>query len=215
MPDDEKPVEGNPKGSAGAAEQSSSQASEQKGQPLPEYVTVILNRLDTIEKNQKGVQKGTDKQIKNQINGSIERILELAKEGKDKSQIERELVVDSLLQGRESADPKSATDNGSNGNSHDFSKAIDEIFQLPDNDSRVTNLKLTSGNDFAAYLRGAVTLAAKLAGQTESTPGEQPIAQGRAPVVPEVNPIEKIEDSRTLYRMAAEQMAKETPKRRR
>lgn len=213
----EKPVEGNPEGSAGAAEQSSSQASEQKGQPLPDDVMAVVNQIveSKLASFKKGIQKGTDKQIHTEINGSIERILELAGEGKNKAQIERELFLDSLAQGREGADAQIAADNGKNGNIPDVHKTIDEVLNLPENDSRVTNLKLLYGNDTAAYLKAGLELAAKLAGQTESTPGEQPIAQGRAPVVPEINPIEKIEDSRTLYRLAAEQMAKEKKPRRR
>lgn len=95
----------------------------------------------------------------------------------------------------------------------DFSKDIDKALNLPENDSRVTQLKIDHGNDNVAYVQAAVQLAAQLAGKPESTPGEQPVMQGHTPPKPEVNPIENITDSRTLYRMAAEQMAK-APRRR-
>jgi hypothetical protein len=207
MTDDTKPVEGNSH-SAGEAQPSTAPASENESQRLPEYVTTILSRIDAVEKLARGVQKGTDKQIKNQINGSIERILELAKEGKSQKQIERELWLDSLMEGRNVADAEPVADNDSKANGADMSKVIDEVLQLPANDPRVTKLKLEHGNDTAAYMREALKLAARLAeANDDSTPAEQPLPTGGTARKVD-NPIADIDDPKLLYRLAAQQMAR-------
>lgn len=213
MPDEKKPDEGKTPASAGGAGQSTPPASEQESQPLPEWAKAILKRLDDTEKLAKGVQKGTDKQIKNQVNSSIDRILELAGEGKSKAQIERELWIDSLMQGKEGDDDGATSDKSSKSNSPDIVKVIDEVFAFPENDSRVTDLKLKHGNDVAAYLREGLKLAETLGAQDESTPAEQPIPKGGA-VQKDDNPISNINDSKTLYRLAAQKMAKESAGRR-
>lgn len=216
MPDDETTVEGNPQGSAGGTEQSTSSTSEQKGQPLPAYVETILNRLDGVEKRISGVQKGTDKQIRNQVNGSIERILQLAGEGKTKAQIERELWIDSMMQGPESADASPGSDQAGKASSPSATiQVVDEVLQLPANDSRVTDLKLKHGNNPKAYLSEGLKLLASLGEQSESTPGEQPIAQGKSAPIKDDNPIANIDDPKALYRLAAQQMAKRATGRRR
>lgn len=213
MPD-EKTDEGNPQVSAGEQQASPAATSEKESQPLPAYVTAILKRVENVEKLAKGVQKGTDKQI-NQVNASIERILELAKEGKTKPQIERELLLDRLMQEKESADTVTASDkSGKQENSPDIAKVVDEVLGLPENDSRVTDLKTKYGNDPKAYLSESLKLLATLGEQRESTPGEQPALQGRTPPRND-NPIENIDDSKTLYRMAAQKMAQNAKSRKR
>jgi len=215
MPDDETPDEGKAQVPAGEQQASPAAASGTEPQPLPAYVTAILNRLDGVEKLAKGVQKGTDKQINQQVNASIERILELAKEGKTKPQIERELLLDRLMQEKESADPEAVSDkSGKQASSPDIVKVVDEVLQFPENNSRVTDLKLKYGNDPKAYLSEGLKLLAFLGEQPESTPGEQPVLQGRA-VTKEENPIKDIDDPKTLYRMAAKQMAQRATGRKR
>ena len=215
MPDDEITDEGKAQVPAGGQQASPVAASGAESQPLPAYVTAMLKRIDDIEKLAKGVQKGTDKQI-NQVNASIERILELAKEGKTKPQIERELLLDRLMQDKESAEPEAVSDKrGKQTNSPDIVKVVDEVLGLPENDSRVTDLKLKHGNDPKAYLSESLKLLASLGDQSESTPGEQPVLQGRGAPARDDNPIKDIDDPKTLYRLAAKQMAQRATGRKR
>lgn len=86
-------------------------------------------------------------------------------------------------------------------------KAIDEVMQLPGNDPRVADLKLRHGNDPVAYMREAAKLLANIGVQKESTPAEQPVTTPGAVARQPDNPIAEIEDSRTLYRMAAQKIA--------
>jgi hypothetical protein len=96
----------------------------------------------------------------------------------------------------------------------DLTQVVDEVLQLPENDSRVTDLKLKHGNDPKAYLSEGLKLLASLGEQPESTPGEQPVLQGRV-VTKEENPIKDIDDPKTLYRIAAKQMAQRATGRKR
>jgi hypothetical protein len=92
---------------------------------------------------------------------------------------------------------------------------IDEMLELPTNDSRVTDLKLKHGNDPKAYLSEGLKLFAKLGEQRESTPAEQPMSPGGGTHRQEENPIADIDDPKTLYRLAAQQMAKNATGRKR
>lgn len=87
-------------------------------------------------------------------------------------------------------------------------KAIDEVLQLPANDPRVTDLKVRYGNDPAAYMKEGAKLLGQIGLQREPTPAEVPSTTPGAVSRPSENPIQNIEDSRTLYRMAAQQIAK-------
>jgi hypothetical protein len=210
----DEPVEGNLEQSDGeqAAAVKQPAASQKEGQPLPDYVTAILSRLDALDKQVKGVQKGTDKQIKHEVTSSIDRILELAGSGKSKNEIERELWIDQMMQGQGASDRPAASDKSSTTSGFDMA-VIDEVFGLPANDSRVTDLKVRYANDPKAYMAESLKLAAQLADQREATPAEQPIIQGGVHRQSD-NPIENINDSRTLYRLAAQQMAKQSGRKR-
>jgi hypothetical protein len=98
--------------------------------------------------------------------------------------------------------PGTRADNGAT----DMATVVDEVFGLPDNDPRVTDLKLQYKNDPKGYLSAAIQLAAKISSQKESTPAEQPMQPGGTYRQPD-NPIENITDSKELYRLAAKQMA--------
>lgn len=194
--------------SSGEEGQSTSPTSGEGVQPLPANVAAALKQLtDKIEEQARtirGLQKGTDKQIAHQVDASIERILELAHEGKSKAQIERELWLDEMMQKKEGADAAAAPDKEAKADSPDMTKVVDEALQLPLNDSRVTDLKVKYANDPAGYVREALKLRDSL-GQLEATPGEQPMPQGGT-AKGSGNPIADIDDPKTLYRLAAQQM---------
>jgi hypothetical protein len=171
----ENPDEGNQTQPAGGAEQPTSQTSGGEGQPLPEYVRALENRLIENEKLIKGFQKGTDKQI-GQIRGDVKRILELKEQGLSEAQIRRELEIDALLGGSRSAVPEPAGGTSAAKASLDV-QGIDTALELPANDARVTDLKLKHGSDPVAYLREAAKLKVSLP-TNEPTPAEQPLPTG-------------------------------------
>lgn len=187
-------------------------------QQLPEWAQRILSDLEETKALARGVQKGTDKQIRNQVNNSIERVLELAGKGLSKAQIERELWIDSQMAGNsEPVDNSPASDKGEGKeDTKAIFRVVDDLLGLPANDPRVTDLKLKHGSDFEAYKSEALKLYQTLSkGQGESTPGEHPVASGGGAAPKVDNPIKDIDDPRALYKLAAQEMAKSTGKKRR
>lgn len=202
--------------SAGGSGTSTPGASDES-QQLPEWAKALAKRVDEAVTTVRGVQKGVDKQIVKGVDSSIERILELSKAGKSATEIKRELWIDSQIGGSDSVEPSPAVSDKGAAVEDDKAlyKAVDDLLQLPANDSRVTQLKLDHGKDFEKYRSEAFKLALKLhAGQEEATPGEQPVASGGGAAPKVDNPIANIDDPKTLYRMAAQQMAKSTGKKR-
>lgn len=108
----------------------------------------------------------------------------------------------------------SAAGNQQNNAAVDLAAVVDEVLGLPANDSRVTDLKLKYANNPKEYLSQSLQLLAKLGDQRESTPAEQPIVSGGVHRQT-TNPIENIDDPKTLYRMAAQQIAKQATGRKR
>lgn|SRR3990167_7947666 len=177
------PVEGNPT-EPGEVEETSP-ASDGTSQPLPEYVTAILTKLGEQDKLIRGLQKGTDKQIgqlKSEYKSEIKRILELKEKGLDEDQIQRELWIDSQMTPSAPA--------GQNSESLDIN-AIDRVLELPNDDPRVTNLKLLYGHDKAKYLEQGLKLKSSLPGAS-ATPGEQPLPSGSPPLRPQPVSVEKL-----------------------
>lgn len=195
----------------GEAKQSTPPASAPETQPLPESIAAILKpvitRLDAMEKRISGVQKGADKQIRQQVSGSMARILELAKEGKSEAEIKRELWIDQLMQEKEGADSEVTPDKSAKEGSFDAAEVVDEVLQLPTNDSRVTALKLAyeKDKDLAAYMTKGLQLAASLAEKEEASPGEMPPPTGVGVSQRVENPIKDIDDPKLLYKMAWQQ----------
>ena len=88
--------EGNLQPPTGGTESPTSLPLGSEGQPLPDAIRLVLSRLDDQDKLIRGLQKGTDKQI-GQVRNDVKRILELKEQGTNESQIQRELMLDSLL----------------------------------------------------------------------------------------------------------------------
>jgi hypothetical protein len=132
------------------------------------------------------------------------------------AQIQRDLEFDDLkrrVYGDESNSEDSETGNQRVAAASDFTRVIDEVLQLPENDSRVTDLKLKHRDNPKEYLSEGLKLLARLGTQEESTPGEQPIPRGGA-VQKDDNPIKDIDDPKALYRLAAQKIAQEAKGRR-
>lgn len=166
------PTEGNP---AGNGEQApSTPAPSPTGQPLEEAVKLLQSRMENLEKAQHGLQKGTDKQIaqaKAEFSSSMEeiqRILELGKQGKEATEINRELALDRLLKGQDapSAQPR---DTGSGGQDFDVEPII-KALGFPENDVALGALKKAYGDD----PRTLLTEAAKLRQAQASVPNPAP-----------------------------------------
>lgn len=198
------PDEGNQSTSAGATEQPTPSASGEAGQPLPDTLKMVLDRLDEQGKLIKGLQKGTDKQI-GQVRSDVKRILELKEQGLTESQINRELFVDSLMQGQTvtSADPVGKQEQG--GPDFDVESTL-KAMQFDDNDVALAALKVVHGNNKSALLKAAAQLrlnqlATKPAGPAGALP-----PSGGVSTSPEENTIKNINDSRTLYKLAGEQI---------
>lgn len=158
----EEPDEGNPEQPSGGAESSTSSPSGGAGQPLPEYVTAIISRLDKQDKLLRGLQKGTDKQI-GEVKGEIKRILELKEQGLNEGQIERELWIDRQM-GNQNAPAPAVPDKGEprqGGDSISVADAIAQIerYKLSPNDPEVIQLfrdKNLTSSKVKDYILGKV-----------------------------------------------------------
>lgn len=131
-------------------------------------------------------------------------------------QIQRDLEFDDLkrrVYGEPSSEETPARQQAETP-ADDVVSAIDEVLQLPANDPRVTDLKLRFGKDPAAYMREGAKLLGQIGVQREPTPAEVPPTTPGAVARKGDNPIENITDSRTLYRMAAQQIARQQKGRR-
>jgi hypothetical protein len=148
------PDEGNQEQPTGGQESPTSAPSgSQQGQPLPD-VGALVRQVEELGKQVKGIQKGTDKRFE-QIGGNIKRILELKEQGLNESQIQRELWIDSQMQGQ-NLTPEAPVGNAGGRQAPDVESftaadAISQIekYNLPVNDSSVLELlrdkNLTSG----------------------------------------------------------------------
>lgn len=146
------PLDGNPP--AGDPESPTPAASQGQGQLSKDDIQALIDRLDATEKQVKGLQKGTDKQI-GQVRDDIKRILELKDKGLDETQIHRELLIDQVLAGQ-SAPPAPVE-----GNQPEVSKAFDvetvvKAMDFPENDVAVAAVK-------KAYADNPQTLISELA----------------------------------------------------
>ena len=174
-------VEGNEGKPTGEQGQPTPAASGVPSQPLPDVqLQEQLRTLvqEAVKDAQKSLQKGTDKQI-GQIRNDVKRILELKEQGLSESQIQRELQVDALLNqntATETPVPGSATPQPT----LDIS-LIDNLLELPANDSRLTDLKLKYANNPAEYLKQASALKASLK-VSQPSPAEQLLPDGKNPL---------------------------------
>lgn len=144
-------------------------------------------------------------QLLEQLGTLIDKKLQSSKDSRiaklEKSMSDIQAALDGL---KPSSDPQAGKPEGHA--EADVTQDIDEALHLPANDSRVVDLHLKYGKDPVAYVKEAAKLSALLGGQKESTPAEQPLPVGTAAPAGD-NPIANINDSRTLYRIAAAQIA--------
>jgi hypothetical protein len=185
----DKPNEGNlaELGGAGANSTPSTTA----GQPLEADLTVAIAKLQKTIDAQQGeinaLKSGKDKAVDRVVKSQEETFAKLAKYlNVDESQVreaQRQAVLDDLvserLGGRQPASPIGGTVEKQSAAAE--LQIIDELLELPANDSRVTDLKLKYGSDITAYGREAKKLKESF-NQTPATPAEQIPPEGRAAV---------------------------------
>lgn len=213
--DPKKPNEGNQQDEGD--EDANSKSSESKGQPLEaDFAETIAKLQRTVDAQQgeiNALKSGKDKAVDRVEKSNKETLAKFAKylnvDDTQLQEAERQAAIDDLIAERTGKSQSKQSISGKVDGKDNTAElqVIDKEFGLPENDSRVTDLKLKHSSDFAAYVREARKLADQLAEQKEASPGEQLLPTGGAPTKDE-NPIKDIEDPKVLYRMAAQQIAK-------
>lgn len=186
-------TEGNPAGTGGA--NANSTPSEPQSQPSLEDQLAALNtnlnkaltKLDAQDGEIRALKSGKDKAVDRAV-GELQPLKEtVAKIAKylnisetEVLKAQRELVLEDLVNERlgSGVQPQSTGQGSSErrGNAVEL-QIVDELLELPTNDSRVTQLKLDYGNDTNAYKEQAKKLKVQLA-TGEPTPAEQPLPAG-------------------------------------
>lgn len=151
--------------SAGEQEQSTSAASQSASQLSQDDIKALVHRLDETEKQLKGLQKGTDKQIAN-VRDDVKRILELKESGLNDKQIERELMIDQLLGRSASPAPVAPTPQPA-GNAIDVETVV-KAMQFDENDVAVAAVKKAYANDPQTLISQLAQLKITQAKQTSS-----------------------------------------------
>jgi len=131
------PLDGNP--TAGEPAQPTPATSQEPGQLSKEDVLALVQRLDAAEKQLKGLQKGTDKQI-GQVRDDVKRILELNAKGLDEGAIHRELLIDRVL--ADQSAPIAPADGKQLPSEPSFDvETVVKAMDFPENDVAVAALK--------------------------------------------------------------------------
>ena len=137
------PLDGNPP--AGEQTPPTPAASPEQGQLSKEDIQALVQRLDAAEKQLKGLQKGTDKQI-GQVRDDVKRILELKEKGLDETQINRELLIDQILTGQISPTGSVVGKQPEAVQSFDVETVV-KAMDFPENDVAVAAVKKAYEND--------------------------------------------------------------------
>lgn len=202
--------EGNQTQPTGDAEQPTSPTSGGAGQPLPDTLKLVLDRLEKTEKLVQGLQKGTDKQISS-VRNDVKRILELKEQGLNEPQIQRELYIDSLMTGQSAAPAEPVGKQEPSGPDPDVENTL-KAMQFDENDVALAALKVLHGNNQAGLLKAAANLRINQLAQKPAGPaGALPPSGGQSGSRTAENPIQNINESRDLYRIAAQEF-KKTPR---
>lgn len=132
---------------AGEQKPPTSEPSQGTSQLSQADIEAVLQRLDATEKQVRGLQKGTDKQI-GQVRDEVKRILELKEKGLDESQIHRELMIDQMLQGQTAAPAPVEGKPQASGQGFDVSTVV-KAMQFAENDVAVAAMMKAYAGDLA------------------------------------------------------------------
>lgn len=121
--------------------------SQEPSQVSKDDLNALIKRLDKQDNQIKAFQAGQDKQIgKNR--DEIARILALSEKGKDATEIERELVIDRLLESGEQNTSADSSDSGRTEESSAFDvNAVATSLKLDPNDPLVAGAKVAFRDD--------------------------------------------------------------------
>jgi hypothetical protein len=166
--------DGNPVLPTGGAEQPTSQPSGGQGQQLSD-VSALVKQVQELQKEIRGLQKGTDKRLERQ-DSNIKRILELKEQGLSETQIQRELWIDSQIQGQDAPPPTPVGNGKETGQAPDVSSAFKTVeeYGLSTNDPDFLNL-IRSGK------YGNQEVNQYILGKVKPTPPASPAGVVQAP----------------------------------
>lgn len=186
------PIEGNPQdlGETEANRSSSEEGSQPLEAKFAELNTTLSNALKKIEAQDgeiRALKSGKDKAVTralDEIQPMKETVAKLAQylnipEAEvvkaQKAMVLDDLVNERMRGGQQLERPAEGT--AERKSSAVEFQIVDELLDLPANDSRVTQLKLDHGNDINAYKEAAKKLKQSLA-TGNPTPAEQPLPTG-------------------------------------
>ena len=149
-----------------------------------DLIANLQRKIDAQDGEIRALKSGKDKAVDRVVRSNEEMLAKFAKYlNVDENQIreaQRQSVMDELIEermgGRNQTGPTLQGSGGGNGSQVEL-QYIDTALEFPENDSRVTDLKLKYGNDPVAYLREGMKLAQSLK-TTSPTPAEQLPPQG-------------------------------------
>ena len=204
----------------GDSNQSNSGASGTGQQLDPaKQLELLQSRIDAFEKQLRGQQKGTDKEIGrvkaevNDISGKIGRILELNGKGLDQNAIERELKLDALV-GTESPAPAApAPDKAVSGQSLDADSLLSTL-KFVENDPALAALKIKYAGDPQSLVKAAADLRIQQLTIPPAGPAGALLPQGgTSPVGPDmqakIDELAKLQKTPTQNREAIKKLKAE------
>lgn len=160
-------TEGNSQQPTGGTEQPTSSPSGNENQPFLDLVKGLETRITEQDAQIKGLQKGTDKRF-GQMDTNIKRILELKDQGLNETQIQRELFLDQMIQGKSAPEPAQPQGNGqTQGPALDVDGMIKPL-QFADNDPALAALKIKYSGNPQELVKAAADL--RIQQLTSSTP---------------------------------------------
>lgn len=184
------PNEGNQEGTGEASAKSSSSAP--SGQPLEAdfsaTIAALTKKIDAQQGEINALKSGKDKAVDRVIKSQEETLARLAQYlNVPEAQVreaQRQSVLDDLVAERLGGRQQETPAGGTVGVSSIAAElqSVDELLDLPANDSRVIDLKLQYGNDLATYKTQAKALrSVLLSSNNQPSPAEMPLPPGQSP----------------------------------
>ena len=184
-----KPNEGNPEDAGGANANSTPSLSQ--SQPLEanfaELIAGLQKKIDAQDGEIRALKSGKDKAVDRVVKSQEETLAKLAKYlNVDESQVreaQRQSVLDDLVAERVGRVPPEQPIQGrveSQGNAVEL-QVIDQMLDLPANDSRVTELKLKYSGNPVEYGKAALALKGSFNTQPPSPAEQLPPSGGQQP----------------------------------
>lgn len=142
-------------------------------------LTTILKKVEGLEKQFAGIQKGADKvnaRVEERVNAilsktQIGRVAELSQAGKTPEEIENQLLLEDLLAERKSKAPGGSVGNTPADSGHEAPNIFTETVKALDMDANDKDVAAAvAGKDFAALIRLAVSKSSVPAPDASTNP---------------------------------------------